>query len=306
MPLTDRPIDPRIKMRHLSCFIETARRKSVVKAAEALHMTQPAASKTIKELETILGVALFERGRRTLVLSPVGDVFQTYAERALSALSYGTQVIAEARTQPLVRVGALPTASARILPRAMAAIRAQGMPIRVEIFTSPNAHLIASLRRGECELILGRMAEPHDIAGLSFEHLYSERLAVVVRHDHPLLGGARFDLRGIADFEVLMPPSDAAIRSAVERLLAAHGVQTPIGMIETVSDTFARNYVRDTDAIWFISEGVVERDIDDGHLALLPVDLSETSGPVGLTSRTDQPLTAGARLLVDAIRKVVA
>jgi LysR family pca operon transcriptional activator len=302
----DRLIDPRIKMRHLSCFIETARRRSVVKAAEALHMTQPAASKTIKELETILGVSLFERGRRPLSVSAMGEIFQLHAERAIAAIHHGTQVIGDTRSYPLVRIGALPTASARILPRAIAALNAQGRTIRAQISTGPNVQLLASLRRGEFDLILGRMAEPHDIAGLAFEHLYSEPLAAVVRGDHPLLAGGSIELRSISDYELIMPPPDAAIRSTVERLLAAHGIAIPALALETVSDAFARNYLRDTDAVWFISQGVVERDVADGHLVQLPVDLRETLGPVGLTTRIDQPLNAGASLLVETIRLLTA
>ncbi len=54
-------IDARVKFRHLQTFVEVARQKSVVKAAELLHVTQPAVTKTIRELEEVLGVAVFER-----------------------------------------------------------------------------------------------------------------------------------------------------------------------------------------------------------------------------------------------------
>ena len=65
-------IDPRIKLRHLVCFLEVARLKSVVNAAELLHISQPAVSKTIQELEQLLGANLFDRSKRKLFLTPFG------------------------------------------------------------------------------------------------------------------------------------------------------------------------------------------------------------------------------------------
>ena len=62
-------IDPHLRLRHLRCFLATARLESLSAAAEALHLSQPAASKTIKELEEILGVQLFDRSGRRLALT---------------------------------------------------------------------------------------------------------------------------------------------------------------------------------------------------------------------------------------------
>src|SRR4051794_13033183 len=70
-----RLLDPRIKLRHIVCFLEVTRLKSVMKAANALGITQPAASKTIQELELVLGVPLFDRSRRNLFLTPFGEIF---------------------------------------------------------------------------------------------------------------------------------------------------------------------------------------------------------------------------------------
>jgi len=74
--------------------------------------------------------------------------------------------------------------------------------------------------------------------------------------------------------------------------------------IETVSNAFGRSYVRQTEAIWIISEGVVADDVAEGRLALLPVDTSETLGPVGFTTRTDTPTTLSTTSLMQSVREV--
>ena len=285
-------IDPRIKLRHLVCFLEVARLKSVGNAAELLHISQPAVSKTIQELEQLLGGNLFDRSKRKLFLTPFGEVFNRYASTSLAALRQGIDVARGTHEATIVRVGALPTVSARILPDAVKAFTTAGSGVHTRVITGPNDYLLTLLRTGDVDFVIGRMAEPEAMVGLSFEHLYSERVVMVVRPGHPLLGEPAFALPMIEAYQTLMPTPDSVIRNLVDRMLLAHA--------------FGRAYVRRTDAIWIISEGVVAVDVAEGQLAVLPVDTSETTGPVGLTTRTDTVATLAADSLKQAVRDVAA
>lgn len=305
--MAPRLLDPRIKLRHIACFLEVARLKSVVAAAEALNISQPAASKTIQELEELLGVALFDRSRRSLFLSPFGEVFQRYAAASITALRQGVDSIAQAQTDAVVvKVGALPTVSARILPGAVAKFTAQGLRARTRIITGPNGYLLSLLRLGDVDIVIGRMAEPQAMAGFSFEHLYSEKVVLVVRAGHPLLAAKPFNLAMIEAYQALMPPPGSVIRPIVERLLLSHGVTHLRDEVETVSNAFGRSFTRISDAVWIISEGVVAEDIAAGQLVALPVDTAETLGPVGFTTRTDTALSLPAGMLLQSIRDICA
>jgi len=304
--LAARSIDPRIKLRHLVCFLDVARLKSVVNAAEILNISQPAVSRTIQELEQLLGDSLFDRSRRNLFLTPFGEVFYRYASTSLAALRQGIDVARGTHEATIVRVGALPTVSALILPDAVEAFTGTGSGVHTRVITGPNDYLLNQLRTGDVDFVIGRMAEPDAMLGLSFEHLYSERVVMAVRPGHPLLGERRFNLSMIELYQTLMPTPDSVIRRLVDRMLLAHGVTRLRDEIETVSNAFGRAYVRKTDAIWIISEGVVAVDVAEGQLALLPVDTSETTGPVGLTTRTDMVSTLAADTLKQAVREVAA
>ena len=299
--------DRRIKLRHLVCFLTVARRQTIAAAADELAMTQPAASKTVIELEEILGARLFERSRRGMTLTAVGRLFLRHAEAGLAALRQGVETVAEAGSagEDLIRVGALPTVAARLMPAAVRRFRQGGSLAVVRIVTGSNTVLNADLRAGSLDLVVGRMAEADGMTGLSFEHLYSERVAFVVRPGHPLLA-AGFEAAQIRRYPLLMPTPGSIIRPTVDRFLTATGIGTAADRIETVSTSFGRAYVAASDAVWIISLGAVEGDVRDGLLALLPVDTRETYGPVGLTMRAEAVTAAPTALFIDALRAAAA
>lgn len=306
------PPDPiaanRIKLRHLACFVEVAGQRSFVRAAAALAMTQPAVSKAIAELEAELGVAVFQRSRRGVELTPYGETFRRFAGASLAALRQGVETVSQVRRAggPVLSIGALPTVAAGIMPEAVRRAKQDGLAATVRITTGPNDYLVERLKAGTLDLVVGRLADPAAMKGLAFEPLYSEELAFVCRAGHPLDGIGAVDLARIADFTVLMPIAGSIIRPDVDRLLIARGVPAPADVIETVSPSFGRAYLAATDAIWIISRGVVADDLARGTLVRLPVDAAEARGPVGLTTRADTPPAPAAERAMRFVRAVAA
>lgn len=298
-------LDQRVKFRHLQCFLEIARQQSVVKAAVALSVTQPAVSKTLRELEELLGVALFERRGRGVALTRFGEVFLRYAGASVTALRQGVDSIAQARTKggAAIKVGALPTVSTRVVPRAVQLFKQEHTGTLVRVVTGENSVLLSQLRTGDLDLVVGRLADPDLMTGLSFEHLYSERVSFIVRPGHPLLKSKPFNLAKLAGYTVLMPTEGSIIRPLVDRFLIANGVASLPDQIETVSMAFGRRYTRTTDAVWLISRGVVAEDLEEGALVELPIATEATAGPVGLTTRADIPPSLPAVMLMQTIRE---
>lgn len=298
-------LDQRVKFRHLQCFLEIARQQSVVKAAAALSVTQPAVSKTLRELEELLGVALFERRGRGVALTRFGEVFLRYAGASVTALRQGVDSIAQARTKGgvAIKVGALPTVSTRVVPRAVQLFKQEHTGTLVRVVTGENSVLLSQLRTGDLDLVVGRLADPDLMTGLSFEHLYSERVSFIVRPGHPLLKSKPFNLAKLAGYTVLMPTEGSIIRPLVDRFLIANGVASLPDQIETVSMAFGRRYTRTTDAVWLISRGVVAEDLEEGALVELPIATEATAGPVGLTTRADIPPSLPAVMLMQTIRE---
>jgi LysR family pca operon transcriptional activator len=298
-------IESRVRFRHLQTFLEVARQKSVVKAAGLLNVSQPAVTKTIRELEEALGVAVFEREGRGIKITRSGEIFMQHAGMAITALRQGIDSVAStaAETGPPIRIGALPTVSAHIMPHAMSLFLKENTGATIKIVTGENAVLLEQLRLGELDLVVGRLAAPEKMTGFFFEHLYSEQVVFTVRAGHPLLRAGEDVFERLSDYPVLMPTRGSIIRPFVERFFITNGVAAIPTEIETVSDSFGRAFVRQSDAVWIISAGVVADDLKTGALTTLPIDTSETRGPVGLTMRTDTALSPAFSILLKTVRE---
>jgi LysR family pca operon transcriptional activator len=297
-------LDARIKFRHLQTFIEVARQKSVGRAADVLAITQPAVTRTIRELEEALGVDLFEREGRGIRITGFGEVFLRHAGESVAAVRRGVDSISLARKSlgPPLRIGALPTASATFLPEAVHAFLLAETGSPVTIVSGENRGLLDSLRLGDLDLVVGRLAAPERMTGLHFEPLYSEEVCFVVRADHPLAARPHFSLTELVHYTVLIPPVGAVIRPLVDRYLLTNGIADLPQTIETVSDSFARAFLDRFDAVWIISRGVASPDIMAGRLVRLNIDTTETRGAVGLTTRADHEPGLALSIMIAAIR----
>ena len=107
-------VDRRIKFRHIECFATVHREGSLKRACAVLSLTQPALSKTLKELETLLGATLMQRGRGGVRLTPEGQAFLEGAETSLAALRRGVDGVEALRRgdSQTLRVGAMPSVAA--------------------------------------------------------------------------------------------------------------------------------------------------------------------------------------------------
>lgn len=308
-------MDRRIKIRHLQAFTEIMRQRSLKRAAERLSLTAPAISRTLAELEGILGAPLLSRDRGGVTPTPQGEFFLAHAQASLSALERGLSGIRDAGGGAMsLKLGALPSVAARLMPQVAMELARVAPDLHLRVADGSHGVLTGQLRAGELDLVIGRLGDPATMQGLSFTQLYLEEVAVVVRPGHPILSDP--DLRRIGDWTVLYPDPSAAIRPFVERLLIAEGVAPPPRRIDTVSGAFGRAYVAQTDAVWLISAGVVAGDVADGRLVRLPVATRMTEGPVGLMVRAgpEAPGLAGSvgsadaaqRLFLAAVHRAVA
>lgn len=295
-------MDRRIKFRHLEAFSAIARARSFKSAAEQLNLTQPAISKTVKELEDILGVAVMVRSRSGVSLTPEGEVFLQFAEQSTAALRQGLRSLSPgAKAAGQLKVGALPSVASALMPRAAVSFAEANPDTHLEVHEGLHRELTARLRSGGLDLVVGRLGTPDAMVGLGFQQLYTEEVVIVANPQSPAIHVR--DFAELDRFRVLYPPKDSAIRPLVARMLIARSVPLFPHRIETAAPAFGHTAtLADPDTIWVISRGVVAEAIAQGRLVPLAIDMSATQGAVGIMSRAEDVPSVAQRAFVKELR----
>ncbi|EIK97966.1 LysR family transcriptional regulator [Pseudomonas sp. M47T1] len=300
-------LDTRIKFRHLLCFLEIARQGSFAKAADAVAISQPAISKTLKELEELLQTRLFERDKSGVELTPAGVRFMRYAAPCVQALRDGVSTLrTEEHEAPQVKVGVLSTVESLLMPEVLCRLNERHAALIVSVATGPGAHLLSQLHVGELDLVIGRMTDSPQIQGLIFEHLYSEAMTLVVRPGHPLLGQVPTDRARVNRYPLVLPLAGTTIRKHADSLFVQCAIEMPSQRLETLSPTLSRRYVLSSNAIWVAPRDAVLLDIREQALFELDLGVREPGGSVGICSNASLALSLPAQWLCDVLREVAA
>jgi len=296
----------RIRLRHLSCFVVIAQERTLARAAARLHLSQPAVSKTLAELEELGGRRLVERGRGGTQLTPAGEEFLRYAVDVTQALESAAAVLAGTAVPvaPALRVAALPTVAGGLLVDAIARLRERRPHAGISLGIGDNPELLAGLKSGEIDVAVGRMSEPAMMQGVSFELLYAESLAVVTRPQHPLAiaGDKPLSALDLVDYPLVVPGAGTVPRHDVEAFFAAHGVALPPGRTETQSVAAARALTLVSDAVWITPRHPVQLDLDRRWLRRLNVPVPGNAEPVGILCRSGAAPSELASQLMETLR----
>lgn len=294
----------RIRLRHLDCFVAVAQERNLGRAALRMNLTQPAISKTLSELEQIVGARLLERNRQGARLTRDGEIFLAHAVPVLEALDAARNAVGpqQAPQTEAVYVGALPTVAPDLLPGALQLFRASHPDARVTIHTAANAPLLQMLRAGEVDFVLGRMADPQMTVGLAFELLYMEPLVLVVRAGHPMAAKARPALNDVVRYPLIVAAKRTIPRHNTESFLQSRGLKLPPNCTETLSVSVAQRIAAQSDAVWFTPAGAARDLVANGLLKQLKVATTGTEEPVGLLHRSEGNQSSAAKDLMRILR----
>ena len=301
--LNSNVISSKIRIRQLRCFVLVARKKSFVLAAEAIGLTQPAVSRSVKELEQIIGYDLFDRSQRGAHLTVRGRALLDAAELGLMQITQGVMAATETGSDnETIRIGALPNVCSQFLPGVVHAFKTEHPNTTVEIVPGTNLSLLEGLRRGETDLVLGRLSDSDDMRGLVFEPIYDEPLVFVVRAGHPLANNAA-TLEQALSFPLILPPEGTIIRREAARFLSGQGASKLSNTIETTSTDFQRSYLQISDCVVVVPRGVVLKDLQSGNVVQLPIQDPSLTGPVGMTTNPEAGMNQGLSLFMSEVRE---
>ena len=181
-------LDGEMELRHLRYFIAVAEAENVSRAALKLHVSQPALSRQIRDLEEELGFKLLERSAKSVRLTAAGKTFQWEARAVLQRVEEALQKARAVATggRGELHVGYAPSLTARILPPTLRAFQA-GLPnVRVLLHDLSTEEMLARLRDGALQIAFLVRPSPAMMRGLHFEILQRESMCLAVAPKHPL------------------------------------------------------------------------------------------------------------------------
>lgn len=217
-----------ISLRQLRAFLAVARLRHFRRAAESLHLTQPAISRHIADLEAELDVRLFDRNTREVVPTEAGRYLQSAVERVLEELEgVLTHVHSESeRRHGKVRVAAVPTLSAGLMPQCIAACARDYPELTVQLHDQAQTHVLDSVRGGEVDF--GLAIEPADTEAFDSETILLDPFVLICRHDHPLAKLTAVPWKKLRGEQLVLLDHTSGSRRLIDQQLAAQGVEADV------------------------------------------------------------------------------
>ena len=224
-------------LRQLRVFAAAARHLSFGKAAEELHLTPPAVSMQIRELEEHVGLPLFDRSARQIALTVTGEYLLVYVRKTLATLKDAEDAVARLRglESGRVTIGMVSTAK-YFVPRLLARFRKEHPAIEVKLAVGGNREqLVALLQANDVDLaIMGR--PPRELATRA-EPFAAHPLAIVAPPDHPLMRIGHAPASLLNNYEFIIRETGSGTRAAMEKYFADHRLQPPVAMEMTSNET---------------------------------------------------------------------
>jgi DNA-binding transcriptional LysR family regulator len=242
----------------------------ITRAAERLHVTPPAISAQVRELERQAATKLFERSGRSVRLTSAGAMLADYARRIFALVDDAESALAStgATVRGRLRVAASDTAAAYYLGPFWRALRRDHPELRVDV-TAYNTAAVA-------DQLLSRMADLGVLAGgsappeLVLVPLVTDELVVVVAPDHPLAGRRTVDLKDVAAYPVILRERGSATRELVEREMARRRVAPRIAM-EIDSSEAIKRAVEGGLGVGILSAVIARREVAEGTLRAIRI-----------------------------------
>jgi LysR family transcriptional regulator, low CO2-responsive transcriptional regulator len=289
-----------ITFRQIRVFTEVARRLSFVRAAEALHLTPPAVTMQVKELEASLGLPLFDRQGRSVSLTTTGEYFLVYARRLLSTLKDAEDAMARFKRVEtgVLNIGLVSTAK-YFVPRLLARFREEHTGVEARLQVAGNREqLVALLHAGEVDLaIMGR--PPKELATRS-EPFAAHPLVFVGPPGHPLVAAEHVDPEALANHPFIVREEGSGTRKAMEDFFRAQHVAPHIAM-EMSSNETIKQAVMAGMGLSFLSLHTIGLEMRHGLIDIVEVEgtpIMRTWNLVHLLSKLLSPAAEAFRYFI--------
>jgi len=298
-------VERRVRSTQLEALDAVVQHGNFSVAARARHVSQPSIHRPARELERLLGVPLFEK--TSFGITPTRAAAEL-ARRARLAFAEIEQARAEVHAlsggeSGRTVIGAMPLARSYLLPAALLEFTHEHPRHSVAIIEGTYEHMLAGLRSGESDLLIGALRDPAPASDVLQEHLFDDPLAIIARAEHPLARHQRVTPASLRKYQWIAPRAGSPLRVHFNALLASTGgaMQTP--PLECNSLAAARAFLLESDRIMLLSAHQIHYEMQAGLLVALPHPAGKVVRPIGLTLRKNWSPTSTQQRLLEILRR---
>lgn len=285
--------------RDLKYFEVIAEEGNLGRAAERLHRTQPALTKCIDRLEEDLGAKLFEKDGRGMRLTVAGEVLVRRTRQMAIMVEETAREMQDyaGGLQGTVRISCVPTVAEHLMPAVFEQLLREAPEIVVNLVVGMNDNLLASLRDGDVDLVVGPMME--NDADIVCEQIAEDTMVVMASQDHPVFD-APATLAGLLDYNWMLPATTVSSRQWIEQTFERHGLPRPRVQIASNVLNSILPILERSPLLGFVSR----LNLVAGRARVREVELAETQMQrrLGLTYRKNGYLSPAAVRITDIVR----
>jgi LysR family carnitine catabolism transcriptional activator len=290
-----------VTLKQVRAFVAIAQSRSFAEAAASIHLSQPALSSAIKNLEETVGGQLLVRTTRTFALTPEGEAFLPVAQRLLNewddaledlnnrfALRYGK-----------ISIAAMPSFASNLLPLAMREYRNHYPEVRITLHDVIAEEVVSMVRQGRVEL--GISFDPGDSEDLSFTPLFEDRFIAVLPGNHPLLAYDQVDAKSLMASDFITLQQSSRLRQLIRERVSEQGLTFNPAFEAHQLATIGRMVANGLGVS--IVPALCEQQMQELGAHCRPLIEPEIQQQVGLITRRRYPLSAACQAMAGVLEK---
>ncbi|MBX5435768.1 MAG: LysR family transcriptional regulator [Alicyclobacillaceae bacterium] len=265
-------------------FVRIVESQTLVKAAEALHVTQPTLTRHIHQLEQRVGLPLFDRSGKRLTLNRAGELMYEYAKRCIALEERMRDELGQLADPEVgtVLVGAGLTPSIYLLPPVFAEYRLRHPKVKFQVRTGSSRQVCAMLAQREVDI--GIVTTVEDGPDWVLTPLIQDDLLLVVSPNHPLATAGPVSMRTVCRHPFVLMREGSGLRRIVSELAAQHGVSLEVAM-ETDSLESMNRLVQHGVGVAVLPRSSVQDDIAESRLVVVELTEPLPSRTITLVAR---------------------
>ncbi|MGB3378935.1 MAG: LysR family transcriptional regulator [Allopontixanthobacter sediminis] len=295
-----------MKSSHFRLILKIAETGKLQIAANALAISQPAASRILAEIEREVGTPLFTRHPAGMEPTPVGDAFVRHAKVILAELTNLEDEVENIAIGHIgeVRVGSVTGPAIGYLVPAILEIKKTSPMIELTVEIGPSTALVRGLEEGRFDFVIGRLPPDHDSRAFKVMPARREIVSLIARKGHPLAGRQNLPLSELAGYDWVIQERGSPIRQAVEQTFHSEGLATPAGITNSSSLLVMLAILAQSDAVAPMTEEVatlLTGPSIGANLSVLDVRHPMTVSPYFIIQNRVQPLTRAAQIVLEQV-----